>query len=126
MRAGVWRVGGIAAAAVGIWASSAGAAAAEYAPLNHRGPRLSVPAKQLKAALQCTASVASDPREPILLVPGTTMTPEVKFTSNYAPALTPLGLPRSPVELPTHAMSDIQVTGLSVHYPQRWTSTYVC
>src|SRR5436190_11290501 len=124
MRAGVWRVGAIAAAAVGIWASSAGAAAAEYAPLNHRGPRLSVPAKQLKAALQCTASVASDPREPILLVPGTTMTPEVNFSWNYERALNALGLPYCTIELPNRAMSDIQVAGEYVVYALRRMSRF--
>src|SRR5436190_11826336 len=124
MRAGVWRVGAIAAAVAGIWASSAGAAAAEYAPLKQRGPRLSVAAKQLKAALRCTASVASDAREPILLVPGTTMTPEVNFSWNYERALSTLGLPYCTIELPNRAMSDIQVAGEYVVYALRKMSKF--
>src|SRR5947208_14406473 len=102
--------------------AGASGALAEYGPLNHRGPRLSVPSKQLRAALKCTASVAGDPREPILLVPGTTMTPEVNFSWNYERALNALGLPYCTIELPNRAMTDIQVAGEYVVYSLRQMS----
>src|SRR5438128_12054207 len=79
------------------WTSTA---AAEYAPVNQPGPALQVPGKTLRAALRCTPSVATDAREPILLVPGTTLTPEENFSWNYERALTSLGLPYCTVVVP--------------------------
>jgi triacylglycerol esterase/lipase EstA (alpha/beta hydrolase family) len=102
----------------------AGSAHAAYAPLNKRGPRLEVPRAQLRAALRCTPTVSTDPREPILLVPGTTMTPEVNFSWNYEPALDALGLPYCTVELPNRAMSDIQVAAEYVVYALRRMSHF--
>ena len=87
--------------------------------MNQHGPALQVPGKALRAALRCTASVATDAREPILLVPGTTMTPEENFSWNYEPALVSLGLPYCTVELPNKAMTDIQVAGEYVVYALR-------
>jgi triacylglycerol esterase/lipase EstA (alpha/beta hydrolase family) len=124
MRARLFRATAIVAGVIAIAAWGASGALAEYAPLNHRGPRLSVPAKQLKAALRCTASVATDPREPILLVPGTTMTPEVNFSWNYERALNALALPYCTIELPNRAMSDIQVAGEYVVYALRKMSKF--
>ena len=124
MRARLCRAMAIVAGLMALAACGASGALAEYAPLNHRGPRLSVPSKQLRAALKCTASVASDPREPILLVPGTTMTPEVNFSWNYERALNGLGLPYCTIELPNRAMSDIQVAGEYVVYALRKMSKF--
>jgi triacylglycerol esterase/lipase EstA (alpha/beta hydrolase family) len=95
------------------------AAHAEYAPLNQRGPKLEVPGKVLRAALRCTPDVATNPREPILLVPGTTMTPEINFSWNYERALSALALPYCTVELPDKAMGDIQVAAEYVVYALR-------
>ena len=124
VRARLWRVTAIVGGLMAIAAWGASGALAEYTPLNHRGPRLSVPSKQLRAALKCTASVASDSREPILLVPGTTMTPEVNFSWNYERALNALGLPYCTIELPNRAMSDIQVAGEYVVYALRKMSKF--
>jgi triacylglycerol esterase/lipase EstA (alpha/beta hydrolase family) len=101
-----------------------GVARAEYAPLNQRGPRLEVPGRLLRAALRCTPAVATNPRDPILLVPGTTLTPEANFSWNYERALTALGLPYCTIELPNHAMSDIQVAAEYVVYALRKMSGF--
>src|SRR5207248_5037227 len=124
MRARLCRTMAIVAGLMALAACGASGALAEYAPLNHRGPRLSVPSNQLRAALKCTASVAGDPREPILLVPGTTMTPEVNFSWNYERALSALALPYCTIELPNRAMSDIQVAGEYVVYALRKMSKF--
>src|SRR6478752_629745 len=68
-------------------------AQAAYAPINHGGPPLEVAHAKLRAALRCTPSVSTNAREPILLVPGTTLTPEENFSWNYDRSLNALGLP---------------------------------
>jgi triacylglycerol esterase/lipase EstA (alpha/beta hydrolase family) len=108
-------------------ASTAGASAsaqASYAPVKQRGPKLEVPRKTLRAALRCTPSVSTDAREPILLVPGTTLTPEENFSWNYERALDALGLPYCTIELPSKAMGDIQVAGEYVVYALRTMSRF--
>jgi triacylglycerol esterase/lipase EstA (alpha/beta hydrolase family) len=102
----------------------AGAASAEYAPVDQKGPRLTVPASQLSAALRCTPSVSTQQREPILLVPGTTLTPEENFSWNYERALNALQLPFCTIELPNHAMSDIQTAGEYVVFALREMSRF--
>lgn len=85
-------------------------AASPYAPPDRPGPPLSPPASALKASLQCPAALPAG-REPVLLVPGTTLTPDINFSWNYERALTQRGIPWCAVELPGHAMADIQVAG---------------
>jgi Predicted acetyltransferases and hydrolases with the alpha/beta hydrolase fold len=102
----------------------AGVAHAEYAPIDKHGPTLQVPRAELRAALSCTPSVRTDPREPILLLPGTTLTPEENFSWNYERALNDLALPYCTVELPNHAMSDIQIAGEYVVYALRKMSHF--
>jgi triacylglycerol esterase/lipase EstA (alpha/beta hydrolase family) len=99
-------------------------AQAAYAPIKHPGPRLEVPRANLRAALRCTPSVSTDAREPILLVPGTTLTPEENFSWNYDRALNALGLPYCTIELPGKAMEDIQVAGEYVVYALRMMSRF--
>jgi triacylglycerol esterase/lipase EstA (alpha/beta hydrolase family) len=99
-------------------------AQATYAPIDKRGPALEVPRAQLEAALSCTPGVRTNPREPILLVPGTTLTPAENFSWNYERALDALALPYCAVELPNHAMSDIQVAGEYVVYALRKMSQF--
>jgi len=108
----------------GVLLAMVGVARAGYAPLNQPGPKLEVSGRLLRAALRCTPEVASDPREPILLIPGTTLTPEANFSWNYERALTALGLPYCTVELPNHAMSDIQVAAEYVVYALRRMSSF--
>jgi triacylglycerol esterase/lipase EstA (alpha/beta hydrolase family) len=71
------------------------------------GPPLSVPAAALEHSLAC--HLTSDQREPVLLVAGTTLTPDVNFDWNYEPALGARGWPYCAVTLPDHEMGDIQV-----------------
>jgi triacylglycerol esterase/lipase EstA (alpha/beta hydrolase family) len=111
----------IIAASVAVGVQSAQAA---YAPIKHPGPRLEVPRAELRAALRCTPSVSTDAREPILLVPGTTLTPEENFSWNYDRALNALGLPYCTIELPGKAMEDIQVAGEYVVYALRMMSRF--
>jgi triacylglycerol esterase/lipase EstA (alpha/beta hydrolase family) len=99
-------------------------AQAAYAPVNQPGPKLEVPASQLSAALRCTPGVSTNRREPILLVPGTTLTPEENFSWNYEPALDALGLPYCTIELPDKAMGDIQVAAEYVVYALRTMSRF--
>ena len=91
--------------------ASALAAGSPYAPVDRPGPPLSVPAPALAASLVCTPNVATSAHEPILLVPGTTLTPSVNFSWNYERALTALRLPYCTVELPGDAMGDVQIAG---------------
>jgi triacylglycerol esterase/lipase EstA (alpha/beta hydrolase family) len=94
-------------------------AQAAYAPITQKGPPLGVARAKLRAALRCTPSVSTNAREPILLVPGTTLTPEENFSWNYDRALNALGLPYCTIELPGKAMEDIQVAGEYVVYSLR-------
>jgi triacylglycerol esterase/lipase EstA (alpha/beta hydrolase family) len=111
-------------ATVALAAVFSSGAQASYAPLSHPGPPLEVPRATLQAALRCTPSVSTNPREPILLVPGTTLTPEENFSWNYERALNALGLPWCTIELPGHAMEDIQVAGEYVVFALRTMSSF--
>src|ERR1700730_15272589 len=118
------RILAIVACALGFAILGIASANASYAPINRRGPALEVPQAQLRAALRCTPSVSADPREAILLVPGTTLTPELNFSWNYARALNALALPYCTIELPNKVMSDIQVAGEYVVYALRKRSQF--
>jgi hypothetical protein len=83
----------------------------EFAPLDRPGPALSVPKADLDAALTCNGSLRGLRQDPVLLVPGTTLTPEVNFSWNYMRALTDLGRRWCAVTLPYDATGDIQVAG---------------
>jgi hypothetical protein len=86
-------------------------ATGEFAPLDRRGPALSVPKADLDAALTCNGSLRGLEQDPILLVPGTTLTPEVNFSWNYVRAFDELGWRWCAVTLPLDATGDIQVAG---------------
>ena len=109
----------IAAAAVAAILALPGAAHAAFAPPDAPGPPLSVPTHKLAAALECHGGVARADRAPILLVPGTTLTPQVEYSWNWEPALTELGRPFCAVTLPDNAMGDVQVAGEYVVYAIR-------
>jgi triacylglycerol esterase/lipase EstA (alpha/beta hydrolase family) len=95
------------------------AAAETYAPVNQADPALSVPEAQLKAALSCPAGLGAGGREPVLLVPGTSLNPQAEYSWNWEPALAKLGWPYCTVELPGNAMEDIQTAGEYVVYAIR-------
>jgi Lipase (class 2) len=94
----------------------------EFAPVDRAGPRLSVPAKALDGALTCNGPLAKLDRDPILLVPGTTLTPEVNYGWNYQRAFTALGWRWCALTLPQDATGDIQVAGEYVVHALRTMS----
>jgi triacylglycerol esterase/lipase EstA (alpha/beta hydrolase family) len=75
------------------------------------GPALSVPQSALDASLRCSGDLRGASSTPVLLVPGTTLTPDVNFDWNYEKVFTAQGRPWCAVTLPNHAMTDIQVAG---------------
>lgn len=109
----------VAAAAAVLVVAVPGAAAAtpapkpsptgEFAPLDRPGPALSVPKAQLDAALTCNGPLQRLGQDPVLLVPGTTVTPEPNFSWNYERAFTAMGIRWCAVTLPFDATGDIQV-----------------
>ncbi|WP_300013931.1 lipase [Pseudonocardia sp.] len=71
------------------------------------GPPLSVPAAALDAALECTDGGAE--LDPVLLIPGTGLTPGPNFDWNYEPLFLAQDRAYCTVELPFAATGDIQV-----------------
>lgn len=59
----------------------------EYAPVDRPGPELQVPETELRDRLVCTGDLAAGEGGPVLLIPGTTLTPAANFSWNYEPAL---------------------------------------
>ncbi len=82
----------------------------EYAPVDQPGPALSVALNLLEDSLKCTANVSGASRDVVLLIPGTTLTPDTNFDGNWFPALDKLNWPYCSVTLPENAMNDIQVS----------------
>ena len=70
-----------------------------------------MPAQELAAALECGGDLPGSSHAPVLLVPGTTMTPEKNYSWNWIRALHAQRRPWCTVELPGSAMADIQVAG---------------
>jgi triacylglycerol esterase/lipase EstA (alpha/beta hydrolase family) len=110
-------LGGVAAAQ-----APTAAATAPYAPLDRKGPALSVPARTLAASLHCNGPVTKRGPAPILLVPGTTMDPQVGFSWNYARAFDALGWRWCAVTMPFDATGDVQVAGEYVVHAVRTLS----
>lgn len=73
------------------------------------GPPLSVPASSLAASLTCRGDLAGAAQRPVLLVPGTTLTPSENFSWNYEKVFTAQRRPWCAVTLPRHAMGNIAV-----------------
>jgi triacylglycerol esterase/lipase EstA (alpha/beta hydrolase family) len=95
------------------------ASAETYAPINRPGPALSVATSTLAKSLTCSGNLKTSTFNPILLVPGTTVTPEQDFSWNYERAFTQLGRPWCAVTLPKSTMGDIQIAGEYVVYAIR-------
>ncbi|WP_433801503.1 esterase/lipase family protein [Actinomycetospora sp. CA-084318] len=74
------------------------------------GPAFSVPQSRLDTAVACGPGTTNTSRPVALFIPGTTLTPEENFSWNYFRAFRAAGRPYCSVELPNHAMSDIQVS----------------
>jgi pimeloyl-ACP methyl ester carboxylesterase len=73
------------------------------------GPAFDVPQGALDAALSCGPGTTDASRPVALFIAGTTLTPQENFSWNYFRAFAAAGRPYCSVELPNHAMSDIQV-----------------
>jgi Lipase (class 2) len=116
-----WRGLLVIAAALGCLfvCSAASADRDPYAPLDRPGPPLSVPQSALQASLSCTAGIAGDARNPVLLVPGTNLDPGPNYSWNYERAFAALHWPYCTVTLPDHSMGDIQTAGEYVVYALR-------
>jgi triacylglycerol esterase/lipase EstA (alpha/beta hydrolase family) len=97
-------------------------ATGQFAPLDRPGPALSVPRADLDRALACNGPLRGLRQDPVLLVPGTTLTPDVNFSWNYMRALTDLGRRWCAVTLPHDATGDIQVAGEYVVHAVRTIS----
>ena len=103
----------VAAAAAAMVVAMPGAASATdgFAPLDRPGPVLSVKMSALDASLTCSGKLRGLAQDPILLVPGTGLTPQVNFGWNYMRAFDRMGLRWCAVTLPQDATGDIQVAG---------------
>jgi hypothetical protein len=91
-------------------AGTTGAAESPYAPLDRPGPRLTVPAATLKAALYCVGDPRRGP-EPVLLSPATGSTPKQSYSWNYERAFTQERRAWCHVTMPYSTLGDIQVAG---------------
>ncbi|MFN2617691.1 MAG: esterase/lipase family protein [Thermoleophilaceae bacterium] len=100
-------------------AGSALAAQKPYAPVGRGGPSLTVPAAKLRAALRCSSGVSNASRNPILMVPGTSLDPKSNYSWNYERAFRAKGWPYCTVKLPFHTQGDIQVAGEYIVYALR-------
>ncbi|MEU4374940.1 esterase/lipase family protein [Pseudonocardia alni] len=85
----------------------AGVAAASPERVADPGPALTAPG--LDESLTCHGDLARSAGAPVLLVPGTTLDPDVNFDWNYARAFAQEGRAHCLVQLPAHATGDIQV-----------------
>lgn len=81
---------------------------ADFAPVDRRGPALSVPRALLAKALVCTGDLRGARLQPVLLVPGTNVTPQ-EFAWNYAKSFRLQGRPFCTIELPVQSTGDAQV-----------------
>lgn len=70
-------------------------------------PDLTVPQAALSAALECSGDLRA--RDPVLLVPGTTLIPREHYGWNIEPALIAAGWAVCGVTTPAHATGDLQV-----------------
>lgn len=90
-----------------------------YGPVDRPGPPLSVPTATLAAALTCSANVATTAQEPVLMIPGTSTSPESSFSWNFLPAFKALGVPYCTITPPMHTDADIQISAEYVVYAIR-------
>ena len=104
---------------VSLLAATPAFAAPAYAPPDRPGPALDVPQDKLAGALECSKSIDSAKRTPVLLIPGTGATAHDNFSWNYEPQFDKLGIPWCAVTFPYNGNGDIQVNGEYVVYAIR-------
>ncbi|AXT85187.1 lipase [Aeromicrobium sp. A1-2] len=95
------------------------ATASPYAPVDRPGPRLTVKAATLKAALQCSGNFKTSTLQPILLNPATGVTVRENYSWNYERAFTAQQRPWCAIDMPAHTLGDIQVSGEYLVYAIR-------
>lgn len=78
----------------------------------------STPVPSTASSVRCTRLGASG-RTPVLLIPGTSLTPGTNYDWNYARAFRARKIPFCTVELPHHAMDDIQASAVYIAYAVR-------
>lgn len=88
---------------------TAPAVAADYAPVDQPGPKLSVKRPLLARSLRCPQALRRAGRPVVLLVPPTVFDPPDAYGWNYEPALDQAGVPWCDVTAPNHTDGDIQV-----------------
>jgi triacylglycerol esterase/lipase EstA (alpha/beta hydrolase family) len=110
----------LAAAVLCVFALPASANAITYAPIDHPGPRLDVPTALLTESLSCTSTLGSATRDPVLLIPGTTVDPPEAYSWNYEKALAAQGIPYCAVTAPNHTDGDIQIAAEYVVHAVRY------
>lgn len=98
---------------------AAAALVAPSSPAGASGPPLDVPVPKLAGALHCHGDLAAPGRTPVLLVPGTTLAPEVNFSWNYGRVFSDGGRPWCAITIPDHGMGDVQVAAEYVVYALR-------
>jgi hypothetical protein len=109
-------------AAVGLCmlAFAASAGAITYAPVDHPGPALDVPTALLNESLSCTSGLGAATRDPVLLIPGTTVDPSEAYSWNYEKAFAAQGIPYCAVTVPNHTDGDIQIAAEYVVHAVRY------
>jgi hypothetical protein len=90
---------------------AAPAAAADYAPVDQPGPKLSVKPPLLARSLRCPQALRKAGRPVVLMVPPTIFDPPDAYGWNYEPALDQVGIPWCEVTVPNHTDGDIQIAG---------------
>ena len=78
----------------------------------------------LRDSFRCNMDLRDAQRPPVLLVPGTTLTPDVNYGWNYVPALDAMGWPVCTVEMPESALADIQLSAEHIEYAIREGCNY--
>ena len=110
----------VAVATLSLLAFAATAGAITYAAIDHPGPALDVPSSLLAESLSCTSGLNAAKRDPVLLIPGTTVDPSEAYSWNYEKALAAQGIPYCAVTVPNHTDGDIQVAAEYVVYAVRY------
>jgi hypothetical protein len=68
--------------------------------IDRPGPPLLVPQENLAASLKCPGDLAGAQRDPVLLLPGTTLNPKVRYSWNWERAIAQRGMPYCTVGAP--------------------------
>ncbi|WP_222104953.1 alpha/beta fold hydrolase [Corynebacterium anserum] len=79
-------------------------------PMSGTGPALTVPTEQLQKALHCEGDLAGGKHDPVLLIHGTTSSPQATWSWTWMPAFRAEGRSFCTVTLPGSGNEDIQIS----------------